>query len=326
MNFKNNETNNAAFPLLRIENLFFSYQTNQANQNIPNSQDNSNNADNPDNPENVKIPEKNYVLKNINLDIREGSFTAVLGHNGSGKSTLAKLINMILTPTEGKIYINGIDISQKDIYETRQTVGMVFQNPDNQLVATIVEEDVAFGPENLGVAPHEIRQRVDEALETVGMSEYKLHAPHKLSGGQKQRIAIAGVIAMMPKLIILDESTAMLDPLGRQEVLNTIKRLNTEKKMSVMLITHYMNEAIHADRIIVLNKGEVYLDGTPKEVFSQFDKIKKAGLDVPQVTELMHILEKEKSEHKALKQYSFPPDILRTKEAADLIQAYAEMK
>lgn len=280
--------------LVRIENLFFSY-----------------NVNNPDAP-----PE--YVLKNINLEIKKGDFTAILGHNGSGKSTLAKLMNMILSPTEGKIFINNQDVSQADIYETRKNVGMVFQNPDNQLVASIVEEDVAFGPENLGVEPSEIRQRVDEALETVGMSEYKLYAPHKLSGGQKQRIAIAGVIAMSPKLIILDESTAMLDPIGRQEVLATIKKLNQEKKMTVILITHYMNEAALADRVIVLNKGELYLDGTPKQVFSQFEKLKKAGLDVPQVTELMRVL----SEEPELKKYKFPADILDETEAADLLEAY----
>jgi len=286
--------------LVRIENLFFSYNI----QDVPED----------------KQPE--YVLKNINLEIREGSFTAVLGHNGSGKSTLAKLMNMILTPTKGKIYINGLDTSVEDnMNEVRRIVGMVFQNPDNQLVATIVEEDVAFGPENLGIDPIEIRKRVDEALETVGMSEYKLHAPHKLSGGQKQRIAIAGVIAMSPKLIILDESTAMLDPMGRKEVLNTIKNLNAEKKMTVILITHYMNEAVNADRVIVLNKGEIYLDGPPKQVFSQFEKIKKAGLDVPQVTELMHMLEEEKKNNNLLKKYAFPNDILHVKEAADIIEA-----
>ena len=289
-------------PLIHIENLFFSYQAMDEQPSKP--------------------PER--VLKNINLDIPEGSFTAVLGHNGSGKSTLAKLMNMILNPTEGKIYINNLDASdENNLNEVRRTVGMVFQNPDNQLVATIVEEDVAFGPENLGIDPPEIRKRVDEALETVGMSEYKLHAPHKLSGGQKQRVAIAGVIAMSPKVIILDESTAMLDPAGRKEVLNTIKNLNAEKKMTVILITHYMSEAVIADRVIVLNNGELYMDGTPKQVFSQFEKIKKAGLDVPQVTELMHMLEEEKKENSALKKYAFPTDILHTKEAADIIEAQA---
>ena len=293
--------------LVHAENLYFRYNYNADTESTNNHSD--------------------YVLKNINLNITQGSFTAILGHNGSGKSTLAKLMNMILIPTEGRIYINGLDTSEDgNINEVRQTVGMVFQNPDNQLVATIVEEDVAFGPENLGIEPSEIRRRVDEALETVGMSEYKLHAPHKLSGGQKQRIAIAGVIAMMPKMIILDESTAMLDPLGRQEVLSTIRRLNSEKKMTVILITHYMNEAVQADRVIVLNKGELYLDGTPKEVFSQFEKIKKAGLDVPQVTELMHTLNEEKKENAALRNYAFPNDILHTKEAADLIEAYANMR
>jgi energy-coupling factor transport system ATP-binding protein len=280
--------------LVRIENLFFSY-----------------NFDNPD-------VQTEYVLKNINLEIKEGSFTAILGHNGSGKSTLAKLMNMILSPTEGRIFINNQDVSQADIYDTRKNVGMVFQNPDNQLVASIVEEDVAFGPENLGVEPPEIRRRVDEALETVGMSEYKLYAPHKLSGGQKQRIAIAGVIAMSPELIILDESTAMLDPIGRQEVLATIRKLNQEKKMTVILITHYMNEAALADRVIVLNRGELYLDGSPKQVFSQFEKLKKAGLDVPQVTELMRVL----SEEPELADYKFPADILDESEAADLLEAY----
>lgn len=292
---------NAENPLVRIENLFFSYRE-----------------------QSEESPQKplEYALKNINLEIHEGSFVAILGHNGSGKSTLAKLMNMILIPTEGKIFIDNIDTSdENNTNEVRRVAGMVFQNPDNQLVATIVEEDVAFGPENLGIEPPEIRKRVDEALETVGMTEYKLHAPHKLSGGQKQRIAIAGVIAMSPKLIILDESTAMLDPAGRKEVLNTIKNLNEEKKMTVILITHYMNEAVIADRVIVLNKGEIYMDGSPKEVFSQFDKIKKAGLDAPQVTELMHMLREEQNNNDALKKYAFPADILHTKEAADIIEA-----
>jgi energy-coupling factor transport system ATP-binding protein len=289
-------------PLVRIENLFFSY----------------NYSDSHHNPES----KTEYVLKNINLEITEGTFTAVLGHNGSGKSTLAKLMNMILSPTEGKIFISNQDVSEADVYETRKNVGMVFQNPDNQLVASIVEEDVAFGPENIGVEPAEIRKRVDEALEIVGMSNYKLSAPHKLSGGQKQRIAIAGVIAMSPDLIILDESTAMLDPAGRREVLATIKKLNRERKMTVILITHYMNEAALADRVIVLNEGALYLDGTPKQVFSQFEKLKEAGLDVPQVTELMRVL----SDEPGLKNYTFPPDILDEKEAADLLEAYIKIR
>jgi energy-coupling factor transport system ATP-binding protein len=290
-------------PLIRIENLFFTYR------------DLSELSDKSEKP-------VEYALKNINLEIQEGSFVAVLGHNGSGKSTLAKLMNMILSPTEGKIYVNDIDTSdENNTNEVRRIAGMVFQNPDNQIVATIVEEDVAFGPENLGVDPIEIRRRVGEALETVGMANYRLHAPHKLSGGQKQRIAIAGVIAMSPKLIILDESTAMLDPAGRREVLNTIKNLNAEKKMTVILITHYMNEAVIADRVIVLNNGEIYMDGTPKQVFSQFEKIKKAGLDAPQVTELMHMLGEEQKINGSLKKYAFPTDILHTKEAADIIEA-----
>ena len=293
--------------IIHAENLSFAYK---------NSSDDSA-------AENKAEKPVNYVLKDINLDIYDGSFTVILGHNGSGKSTLAKLFNMILSPTKGKVYIDGIDSSdEENLFLVRQNVGMVFQNPDNQLVATIVEEDVAFGPENLGIEPSEIRKRVDDALEMVGMSEYKLHAPHRLSGGQKQRIAIAGIIAMMPKLMIFDESTAMLDPSGREEVLETIKRLNTEKKMTVILITHYMNEAVLADRVIVLNKGELYLDGTPLEVFSQFDKIKKAGLDVPQVTELMNMLEAEKKENAKLKRYTFPSNILHAKDAADLIEAY----
>ena len=286
-------------PLVRAENLFFAYNASESQK--------------PD-----------YVLKNINLEIFEGSFVAVLGHNGSGKSTLAKLMNMILTPTQGKIFINGNDTSsEENTNEVRRIAGMVFQNPDNQLVATIVEEDVAFGPENLGIEPAEIRRRVDEALEIVGMSEYKLHAPHKLSGGQKQRIAIAGVIAMSPRLIILDESTAMLDPTGRKEVLDTIRHLNADNNMTVVLITHYMNEAVLADRVIVLNEGEIYMDGTPKQVFSRFEDLKKAGLDVPQVTQLMHMLGEQQKSDAGLKKYTFPPDILHTKEAADTIEALA---
>ena len=235
------------------------------------------------------------VLKNVSLEIEKGSFVAVLGHNGSGKSTLAKLINMILYPTEGKIFIDGRDITDEnmtedDMYDIRRNVGMVFQNPDNQLVATIVEEDVAFGPENLGIAPLEIRKRVDTALETVGMSEYKRHSPHQLSGGQKQRIAIAGVIAMLPECIIFDESTAMLDPRGRAEVMETIERLNRENGITVLLITHNMDEAVRADRVIVINDGQICIDGTPDKVFSNVESLRLVGLDVPQVTELMYDL------------------------------------
>ena len=237
------------------------------------------------------------VLKNFSLEIKEGEFVAVLGHNGSGKSTLAKLINMILTPTEGKITIGGVDVTDPDmtddeIIAIRKNVGMVFQNPDNQLVATIVEDDVAFGPENLGVPSEEIRRRVDAALDDVGMLEYSKHEPHRLSGGQKQRIAIAGIMAMLPKCIIFDESTAMLDPLGRREVMDSIIRLNREKGITVIMITHYMDEAARADRIVVINDGVALLDGTPEYVFENEDMLRSVGLDVPQGTELVHRLRK----------------------------------
>jgi energy-coupling factor transport system ATP-binding protein len=237
------------------------------------------------------------ALKNINLDIYKGEFVAVLGHNGSGKSTLAKLLNMILTPDSGTIIVDGKDITSKDmteddVFDVRRHVGMVFQNPDNQLVATIVEEDIAFGCENIGIPPKEIRQRVDDALKTVGMTEFARHEPHQLSGGQKQRIAIAGIIAMLPDTIIFDESTAMLDPAGRDEVMKTISSLNRDRGITVLHITHNMSEAIEADRVIVINDGEVYMDGTPAEVFSQVEKLKSVGLDVPQVTELIWRLKK----------------------------------
>ncbi len=232
------------------------------------------------------------ALKDVSFEIEEGSFVAILGHNGCGKSTLAKLLCMILSPDEGKLYINGKDmtdedVSDEDIYDARRRVGMVFQNPDNQLVATIVEEDVAFGCENLGIPSEKIRKRVDEALETVGMTKYARHATHRLSGGQKQRIAIAGVIAMRRKCIIFDESTAMLDPKGRKEVMETICRLNREEGITVIHITHYMNEATLADRVLVMNDGTVIMDGTPGEVFSDAEKLWEAGLDVPQTTELL---------------------------------------
>ncbi len=235
------------------------------------------------------------VLKNINLEIEKGAFVAVLGHNGSGKSTLAKLLNMILTPSSGKIFIDGTDITspdmtEDDLFAIRRKVGMVFQNPDNQLVETVVEEDIAFGPENLGIEPKEIRRRVDEALETVKMTEYAHKSPHQLSGGQKQRVAIAGIIAMLPECIIFDESTAMLDPVGRREVMDTIKMLNREKGITVLHITHNMNEAAEADRVIVINDGEIYLDGKPEEVFSKVEQLNTVGLDVPQVTELFYEL------------------------------------
>lgn len=232
-----------------------------------------------------------YALNGVSLNIKKGEFTAILGHNGSGKSTLAKLINSLLLPTEGKIYVNGMDTSDDSkLWDVRQTAGMVFQNPDNQLVATIVEEDIAFGPENQGVEPSEIRKRVDDALNIVGMYEFRKRPPHLLSGGQKQRIAIAGVLALNSECIILDEPTAMLDPSGRKEVIDTIKKLNKEQGKTILLITHYMDEAVQADRVIIMNKGTVKIDGTPKEVFKNVEKIKKYGLDVPQVTELAYEL------------------------------------
>jgi len=235
-----------------------------------------------------------WVLNNINLKINKGEFVAILGHNGSGKSTLAKHFNGLLRPVQGAVFIKDMDTSYENLqWDIRQTVGMVFQNPDNQIVATTVEEDVAFGPENLGVDPKEIRQRVDYALNVVGMYEYRKHAPHLLSGGQKQRIAIAGVIAMKPECIVLDEPTAMLDPIGRREVINTIKKLNKEEGITVVLITHYMDEAVEADRVVVMEKGSIIMDDKPKAVFSKVEKLKKVGLDVPQVTELLFELRKD---------------------------------
>ena len=231
------------------------------------------------------------VLDEISLSIERGSFTAVLGHNGSGKSTMAKLLNGLNKPSSGTVTVNGMDTAdEKHEFEVRKTVGLVFQNPDNQIVASIVEEDVAFGPENLGVEPKEIRNRVDEALKSVGMYEYRTHAPFKLSGGQKQRIALAGILAMQPECIVLDEPTAMLDPRGRSEVIETIQRLNREKGMTIVLITHYMDEAALADRVVVMDGGKVILDGTPMEVFGHVTELKSVGLDVPQPTELVTLL------------------------------------
>ena len=228
------------------------------------------------------------VLGGVSLDIEEGSFVAVMGHNGSGKSTLAKHMNAILLPTGGKVYVSGMDTSEDQLLlDIRRTVGMVFQNPDNQIVANVVEEDVAFAPENLGVPSDEIRRRVDDALKAVGMYEYREHAPHLLSGGQKQRIAIAGVIAMQPRCIVLDEPTAMLDPIGRADVLRTIKTLNRERGVTVVLITHHMDEAAQADRLVVMAKGKVIADGTPKEVFQDVEGLKAVGLTVPDTTELL---------------------------------------
>ena len=234
-----------------------------------------------------------YVVNNVSINVKQGEFVALLGHNGSGKSTIAKLINALLLPTEGTVLVNNIDTKNEDkLWDIRSTAGMVFQNPDNQLVATIVEEDVAFGPENLGVSPDEIRMRVEESLKKVGMYEYKKYAPHLLSGGQKQRIAIAGVLAMNPKCIIFDEPTAMLDPSGRREVMNTIKDLNKNYGITIVLITHYMDEASEADRVIVVDNGHIVMNGTPRQIFSRVEEIKKIGLDVPQVTELAYELKK----------------------------------
>lgn len=234
-----------------------------------------------------------YAINGVNLQVKEGEFLVVLGHNGSGKSTIAKHMNALLLPSEGTVLVNGLDTSEENnLWDIRANVGMVFQNPDNQLVATIVEEDVAFGPENLGVPPEEIRVRVDEALEKVGMTEYKKHAPHLLSGGQKQRIAIAGILAMQPKCIIFDEPTAMLDPSGRKEVIRNIKEVNKKYGITVVLITHYMDEAAEADRVVVMDGGKIILEGLPRDVFAQVEKMKEIGLDVPQVTELCYELQK----------------------------------
>lgn len=230
------------------------------------------------------------VLKGINLDISKGEFVAILGHNGSGKSTLAKLLNAINLPDKGSVIVDGMDTSdENNLLDIRKTVGMVFQNPDNQIVATVVEEDVAFALENIGVEPKEIRRRVDEALKKVGMYSYREHAPHKLSGGQKQRIAIAGVLAMKPECIVLDEPTAMLDPIGRREIMETITELN-DMGVTIVLITHYMDEAARAKRVVVIDSGRIVMDDTPKRVFSKMEKLKEIGLDVPQVTELTHAL------------------------------------
>ena len=231
------------------------------------------------------------VLKGVSMEVKQGEFVALLGHNGSGKSTMAKQFNAMLLPMGGKVYVDGMDTLDDDKkYDIRRKVGLVLQNPDNQLVASIVEEDVAFGPENLGIEPAEIRRRVDSALKAVDMYEYRTHAPHKLSGGQKQRVAIAGIIAMEPRCIVLDEPTAMLDPRGREEVLTTIRKLNREKGITIVLITHYMDEAVLSDRVVVMDNGEILTQGTPREVFSQVELLKRHKLDVPQATELVHRL------------------------------------
>lgn len=264
--------------------------------------------------EGVQLP---LVAENLNLQIHEGEFVAILGHNGSGKSTLAKLTNAILLPTSGKVLVDGMDTSDEDLkIKIRQTVGMVFQNPDNQIVATIVEEDVAFGPENLGVEPKEIRRRVDESLKAVGMYEFRKREPHRLSGGQKQRVAIAGIIAMLPRCIVLDEPTAMLDPRGRQEVMSTMLKLNREMGMTVVFITHFMDEAVQADRVVVMDDAKIIMDGKPKEVFKQVDRLEEIGLDVPQPTKLAQLLR--------LEGYDLPDDILDVDECIEKLSAFLE--
>ena len=271
-NIKNISDTASDTPFIKVENLSYSYE----NDGVPSEP----------------------ALRDISLEIREGEYVAVLGHNGSGKSTFAKLLNMILTTDKGKIIIDGTEITSSsmtddDMFEVRRKVGMVFQNPDNQLVATIVEEDVAFGPENLGLPRDEIRKRVYSSLDMVGMRDYSKHAPHKLSGGQKQRVAIAGIIAMRPRCIIFDESTAMLDPLGRKEVMSIIKRLNRDEGITVIQITHYMEEAAMADRVIIINDGTIAADSTPRDIFSRVDFLKSVGLEAPQGTELIWELRKD---------------------------------
>ena len=253
-----------------------------------------------------------YALKGVDIAVEKGSFTVVLGHNGSGKSTLAKTFNAVLLPGGGKVYVEGKDTQNEELLlRIRQQIGMVFQNPDNQIVANVVEEDVAFAPENLGVPTEEIRKRVDDALHAVGMYEFVTHAPHLLSGGQKQRIAIAGVIAMEPDCIVLDEATAMLDPVGRQEVLSTIRRLNKEKGITVILITHHMNEAENADHVIVMDDGVVAMEGTPKEVFQKVEELRSIGLTVPDTVDLLDRLQKDG--------WNVPLDALTVEECADVI-------
>ncbi len=285
--------NNSKDSIIEIENLKFAY-------------------------DDAEIAKGAGVLDGVNLSIKRGEFLAILGHNGSGKSTLAKLLNCILIPTEGRVLVEGMDTADENlIYDIRQRVGMVFQNPDNQIVATIVEEDVAFAPENLGVPSVEIRKRVDDALRAVNMSEYAQHAPHMLSGGQKQRVAIAGILAMRPSVIVMDEPTAMLDPIGRKEIMETIKKLNKEEDMTVVMITHFMEEAAQADRVVVMDHGKAIMEGTPKEVFGHVDELKEIGLDVPQTTELIYSLNKNG--------FNLKNDVLTIDECVEtLISSYVE--
>ena len=268
-------------PIIKVENVVFAYSDNNANES-----------------EQVLLNREIPAVNNISFSVERGEYVAVLGHNGSGKSTLAKLLNMILVPSSGKIFIDGVEITSpdftdEDVFNIRRKIGMVFQNPDNQLVATVVEEDVAFGPENLGLPREEIRRRVNSSLSLVGMLDYSHHAPHKLSGGQKQRVAIAGIIAMKPDVIIFDESTAMLDPQGRHEVIRIMEMLNREEGITVINITHYMDEAARADRVLIINDGELLLDGSAKEVFSNVPLLHKIGLEAPQGRELIYKLSKE---------------------------------
>lgn len=282
------EKENRMSNIIEIKDLHFSYEPTSENENPP------------------------EVLKGIDLTIKEGEFVAVLGHNGSGKSTLAKHLNAILIPTKGSVVVDGIDTADEDkLFELRQRAGMVFQNPDNQIVSSIVEEDVAFALENLGVPYEEMRRRVDESLKAVKMYKYRLHSPAQLSGGQKQRVAIAGIIAMQPKCIILDEPTAMLDPSGRKEVMATIKRMNREQGITVVLITHYMDEAAQSDRVVVMDSGKIVMDDKPEKVFSQVDVMKNIRLDVPQVTELAWELKKAG--------YDISPEIISEDECVEAI-------
>ena len=261
-------------------------------------------------PEEGQAPRN--VLEGVSMRIRRGEFVALLGHNGCGKSTMAKLFNAMLLPTGGKVFVDGMDtVDEAVLYEIRRRVGLVLQNPDNQLVASVVEEDVAFGPENLGVPTEEIRRRVDAALKAVGMESFLLHAPHNLSGGQKQRIAIAGIIAMEPKCIVLDESTAMLDPSGRREVLDTVRQLNREKGITIVLITHHMNEAAMADRVVVMDDGHVVMDGRPREILTRMEDLRAIGLDVPHTVELLHGLREDG--------FDVPLDALTVEECADAV-------
>ena len=272
-------------PIIKTENLHFTYQG-----------------------------EEKETLHGVNMEIEEGTFVAVLGHNGSGKSTLAKLFNGILLPGEGRVLVDGIDTTHEDkLLQVRATVGLVFQNPDNQIVANVVEDDVAFAPENLGVEPGEIRRRVDDALKAVGMYEYRMHAPHLLSGGQKQRVAIAGVLAMRPRCIVLDEPTAMLDPVGRREVIATVTKLCREQGITVVLITHHMSECVGADRLVVMSEGRIVADGTPRDVFSQVELLRSEGLSVPATTELIYELDKDG--------WGLPLSALTVDECADAVAA-----